>query len=124
MTLEKKIHVALVGLRFGAEFIPIYLHHPNVTSLTICDIDGAVLANWRDKCQVEGRTETLEKIVGTIDIDVVHLATPIPVHTEQTLAVLKSGKHCAGTVPMATSIKDLNAMVAAQRKSGKNYMMM
>ena len=74
MTAEKKIHVALVGLRFGAEFIPIYLHHPNVASLTICDIDGDVLANWGDKYQVERRSDALEKIVGTNDIDAVTAA--------------------------------------------------
>ena len=124
MKSGKKIHVALVGLRFGAEFIPIYLHHPNVASLTICDIEGDVLADWGIKYQVAGCTATLEEIVGRNDIDAVHLVTPIPVHTKQTLAVLESGKHCACTVPMATSIKDLNAIVAAQQKSGKNYMMM
>ena len=38
--------------------------------------------------------------------------------------MLNSGKHCACTVPMATSLADLQAIVAAQRKTGKNYMMM
>lgn len=124
MPSEEQIRVALVGLRFGAEFIPIYLHHPDVSSLTICDIDGDVLANWADKYEVAGRTKALEEILHAEDIDAVHLVTPIPLHVEQTLAVLASGKHCACTVPMATSIEDLKAIVAAQRRSGKNYMMM
>ena len=51
-----------------------------------------------------------------------HLVTPIPLHAAQSVAVLKAGKHCACTVPMATSIADLKAIVAAQRESGKNYM--
>ena len=124
MPSGKKIHVALVGLRFGAEFIPIYLHHPDVSSLTICDLDGDTLASWGDKYEVAGRTKALGEILRAEDIDAVHLVTPIPLHVEQTLAVLDSGKHCACTVPMATSIEDLEAIVAAQRRSGKNYMMM
>jgi predicted dehydrogenase len=123
-SLEKKIHVALVGLRFGAQFIPIYLQHPNVASLTICDIVADRLTKWGDQYEIEARAEDLSQILGRDDIDAVHLVTPIPVHVEQTLAVLGSGKHCACTVPMATSLKDLNAIVAAQRKSNKNYMMM
>ena len=35
MTASRKIKVALAGLSFGAEFVPIFLHHPNVESLTI-----------------------------------------------------------------------------------------
>ena len=37
--IEKKINVALVGLRFGGCFAGIYLKHPNVNSLTVMDID-------------------------------------------------------------------------------------
>ena len=56
-------------------------------------------------------------------IDAVHLVTPIPMHAEQTVAVLKAGKHCACTVPMATSIEDLNARLwLRSEQSGKVYM--
>src|SRR5699024_11905040 len=34
------------------------------------------------------------------------------------------GKHCACAVPMATDLEDLNQIIAAQERSGKNYMMM
>ena len=34
MAVETKINVALAGLSFGAEFVPIFLHHPMVESLT------------------------------------------------------------------------------------------
>jgi len=73
---------------------------------------------------VKRRVDDLQKIVDSDECDAVHLVTPIPLHAEQTIAVLRSGKHCACTVPMATSIKALKAIVAAQRKSKKNYMMM
>ena len=33
------LRVALVGLGFGAEFVPIYLDHPDVESVAICDKD-------------------------------------------------------------------------------------
>jgi predicted dehydrogenase len=122
--MQKKIKVAMVGMGFGAEFVPIYLHHPNVESLTICDSNPAVLKAVGDQFEVARRTTDLNAILNADDVDAVHLVSPIPYHAQQTLAVLKSGKHCACTVPMATSLEDLQAIVAAQRSSGKIYMSM
>ncbi len=124
MCNTKKIRMALVGLGFGAEFVPIYLHHPDVDSLTICDSDKKQLNKIGDKFMVERRVTSLQQIIDSDEYDAVHLVTPIPLHAKQTVAVLESGKHCACTVPMATNIEDLRDIVTAQRKSKKNYMMM
>ena len=75
-----------------------------------------------DRFEVANRLSNLDEILSKDDIDAVHLVTPIPLHAKQTIAVLRAGKHCACTVPMATSIEDLNAIVVAQRESGKVYM--
>jgi len=121
---QGEIRVALVGLGFGAQFVPVYLHHPDVATLAICDTDKQVLAQVGDKYQVSRRLSDLQDIVDSDEYDAVHLVTPIPLHAAQSIGVLASGKHCACTVPMATSLADLRAIVAAQRRSGKVYMMM
>src|SRR5258708_4282662 len=121
---QEKIRVALVGLGFGAEFVPIYLHHPNVDRVAICDSNPRVLTEVGDRYQIERRFNALEDVLASDEYDAVHLVTPIPHHARQAVAVLEGGKHCACTVPMATTLDDLFAIVAAQRKSGKNYMMM
>ena len=41
--MSDKLRVAVAGLGFGAEFVPIYLHHPQVESLTICDSNPAIV---------------------------------------------------------------------------------
>lgn len=124
MSSDGRISVAVLGLGFGAEFVPIYLHHPDVRTVTICDPDPGRLAWVGDRYGVERREADLGVLLGSDEIDAVHLVTPIPVHVEQTITVLESGRHCACTVPMATSIDDLNAIIAARRTSGRNYMMM
>ncbi len=118
------LRVAVVGLGFGAEFVPIYLHHPDVASVAICDQDATRLNEVGDRFRVAHRLRNFEEVTASPDLDAVHLVTGIPLHAEQSVAVLESGKHCACTVPMATSIEELRAIVAAQRKSGRNYMMM
>ena len=36
MIKDRKIRVAIIGLGFGAEFIPIYQAHPNAEMYAIC----------------------------------------------------------------------------------------
>jgi predicted dehydrogenase len=124
MAVTEKIRVALVGLGFGAEFVPIYLHHPMVESLSICDTNPEIVNAIGNQFEVKHRSTNLTDILNSDEIDAVHLVTPIPYHAQQTIAVLESGKHCACTVPMATSIEDLQRIVAAQQNSGKVYMSM
>ena len=120
----KKLHVALVGLGFGGAFAPIYKEHPNVGKLTLFDTNPAVLKNTSDYIGGADCAGSFEEILSDPSVDAVHLVTPIPLHADQTVAVLEAGKHCACTVPMATSLEDIRRIVKAKRKSGKNYMMM
>jgi Oxidoreductase family, NAD-binding Rossmann fold len=101
----------VVGLGFGAEFVPIYLDHPDVESVTICDKDETRLHSVGDRFGIKHRVSDVQDIVEAPDIDAVHLITGIPDHASQAVAVLNAGKHCACTVPMATSLVDLRAIV-------------
>jgi len=124
MTEPSRIRVAVVGLGFGAEFVPIYLDHPDVQSVAICDSDSARLAKAARQFAIQRNFSDVEEVIRSEEIDAVHLVSGIPDHAQQTIAVLQSGKHCACTVPMATSLADLKAIIAAARQSGRNYMMM
>ena len=41
----KKLNVAIVGLSFGLEFVPIYLEHPDVESLTLVETNVNLFKN-------------------------------------------------------------------------------
>lgn len=124
MSNHSKLNVAVVGLGFGAEFVPIYLDHPDVVSVAICDKDEKRLQTVGERFDITRRFTDVSEVIAAPDIDAVHLISGIPDHAPQAAAVLHAGKHCASTVPMATSIADLRAIIAAQRESGCNYMMM
>ena len=119
-----QLRVAVVGLRFGGGFPPIYLEHPDVSQVTICDSDPKLLKEYGDKYKITRRTTNIDELLTSKEIDAIHLLTPIPSHGNLSEAVLLAGKHCACTVPMATTIAELRAIVAAQKRSGLNYMMM
>ena len=120
----KKIKIALVGVAFGGAFIDIYKEHPNVEEIGIYDINEEVLKKTAECKGIKKVYTSFEEILNNQDLDAVHLVTPIPLHAEQTIKVLESGKHCACTVPMAISLDEITKIIKAVRKSGKNYMMM
>lgn len=124
MGARDKISVAVVGLGFGAEFVPIYLDHPDVADVAICDLNAQRLHAVGDRFGIVRRFEDIQEVIASDVIDAVHLLSGIPDHARQAVAVLQSGKHCASTVPMATNLDDLAAVLRAQRVSGRNYMMM
>src|SRR5262249_30341825 len=124
MASDKKIRVAIVGLGFGAEFIPIYQSHPYAEMAAICRRDKKGLDECGDKFGIKTRYADFNDLLKNPNIDAVHINSPIPDHAPQSLAALKAGKHVACTVPMATSVDECKQLVEAQRKSGKVYMMM
>jgi predicted dehydrogenase len=122
MTVRKKLHIAVVGLGFGFDFVPLYLHHPDVERVTVSDSNPALLKRVADQFGVSRRAANLTDILNDDDIDAVHLLTPVPLHVEHTVAVLKSGKHCACAVPMASTIEGIRTVIDAWRASSKVYM--
>ncbi len=103
MASDKKIRVAIVGLGFGAEFIPIYQAHPDAEMYAICRRNEKGLNECGDKSSVKVRYTDFNKLLADPNVDVVHINSPIPDHASQSLAALKAGKHVACTVPMATT---------------------
>ena len=118
------MNIAVVGLHFGAEFVPIYRDHPDVGRVGVCDLDVGLMADVADRFGIEDRFSTFDAVLGDERYNAVHLFTPVPLHAEQAEEVLAAGKHCASAVPMATTHEDLTRIVGAQKSSGKNYMLM
>ncbi len=119
-----KVRVAIIGLGFGAEFIPIYQNHPDAEMYAICRRNKSELNKAGDKFGVKTRYAEFSDVLKDPNVDVVHINSPIPDHAPQSIAALKAGKHVACTVPMATDIEGCRQIVDLQRKTGKTYMMM
>ena len=102
--MSDKINVALVGLGFGAEFIPIYQKHPQANIAAICQRNEASLNKIGDEFGIAKRYTSYDELLADPTIDAVHINPPIGSHAPQSIAALKAGKHVACTVPMATTV--------------------
>src|SRR5215217_5292689 len=120
---KNKINIAIIGLGFGAEFIPIYQRHPNANMYAICQRNKAKLDQIGDAFGVAKRYTRFEDVLKDPEVDFVHINSPIPDHGPQSIAALKAGKHVMCTVPMATSVADCQQIVELVKKTGLKYMM-
>lgn len=120
----QRIRVAVVGLEFGGNVVAPYAAHPNVEYVGLCDTDPAAVARASRRFNISRTHGSLEEVIACGQYDAVNLFTPIPQHAEQACRCLLAGLHVASAVPMATTLDDCRAIVAACRKSGRNYMMM
>lgn len=120
----KSFNVAIIGLGFGAEFIPIYQRHPLANMYAICQRNEEKLQLVADAFKIEKAYTDYDQLLKDPLVDVVHINTPIQNHAEQSLKALRAGKHVACTVPMATSVEDCRLIVEAVKETGCMYMMM
>lgn len=121
---DKTINVAIAGLGFGAEFIPIYKKHPNANLVAICQRTKSKLDEIGNAFDIAGRYTSYDDLLKDPTIDAVHINTPIPDHGIQSIKALKAGKHVACTVPMATTVEECREIVRLARENNLVYMMM
>tara|TARA_R110002049_G_scaffold9962_2_gene49662 strand:+ start:31917 stop:33047 length:1131 start_codon:yes stop_codon:yes gene_type:complete len=121
---NKKINIAIVGLGFGAEFIPIYQKHPHANLIAVSQRNETKLNELADAFNIEKRFTSFDELLKDPDIDAVHINTPIPDHGIQSIKALKAGKHVACTVPMATTVEECEEIVRLTKEKGLTYMMM
>ena len=119
----RPLNVAIVGLGFGAQFIPIYERHPQATMYAICRRSRAALDAVGDAFGVKTRYERYEDVLADPAVDFVHINSPLTDHGWMSIAALKAGKHVMCTVPMALTLDECREIVELARETGLKYMM-
>ena len=122
--MGNKVRVAVVGLGFGADFIPIYQKHPDAELYAICQRTEDKLKEASKKYGVERYYKDYRDLLKIKEIDAIHVVTPLDTHAQIVLDSLKAEKHVACTVPMGISADECFEIVKTRRKIGKVYMMM
>ena len=121
--MTKTFNGAMIGLGFGAEFIPIYAAHPNANLVAICRRNEIELNKTGDEFGIEKRYADYDEVLADPEIDFVHLNSPIPDHAWMSIKALDAGKDVMCTVPMATTIDECRQIVEKVKETGRKYMM-
>lgn len=117
------LNVALVGTgNISSSHLLGYLRFPERCRIVaLCDV---VPARAEAKKQEHGLDDAVvvashEELLGRDDIDLVSVCTPPSTHRQITVDLLRAGMNVIVEKPMAPSLADCDAMIAAQRESGK-----
>jgi hypothetical protein len=121
--MSKTVNVAMIGLGFGAEFIPIYQNHPHTNVVAICRRNEAELNKTGDQFGIEKRLTDYDQVLADPEVDYVHINSPINDHAWMSLKALDAGKHVMCTVPMATTVDECRQIVEKVQQTGLKYMM-
>lgn len=120
---EEQIRIGIVGLKGGAEFIPLYQNTPGIKVEALCGRDQMHLKEVCEKHQIEKSYGRLDEMLEDSSIDAIHLQSPFILHGEHTIAALEAGKNVICKGPMAISIEDCQDIVNLVEQKGKSYLM-
>ena len=67
-------------------------------------------------------TDDLQSAVNDPDVDAVDICLPTPLHREWTEASVAAGKHVFLEKPIALTLEDADAILAASARSGRLFM--
>lgn len=120
---KEKLGVALVGLGYYSRD----LLAPALQLTQNCELKGIVTGSpekipvWQRKYGIADKNiynyENMHKMENNDEIDVVYIVLPNSLHKKFTLIGAEAGKHIWCEKPMATNVKDCQAMIEACNKN-------
>ena len=115
----KTIKVALAGAgAFGIKHLDAIERIDGVEVVSLVSRDLAKTREVADKYGIAHVTTDLADSLALPDVDAVILCTPTQMHAAQAQACLNAGKHVQVEIPLADSLKDAQAVVALQKRTG------
>jgi predicted dehydrogenase len=101
------------------------MHLPSLRQLNaqfhvtaLCDVSAQLLATVGDQWGVAQRALDYPALLAQPDIDAVLVATPDAYHAEAVLAAIAAGKHVLVEKPMCLTLREADAVCAAQARAG------
>jgi predicted dehydrogenase len=108
----------------GAEHAKIIASLPNAELVAVCDVDERKARSAALQFGARHAVTNCEDLLADPQIAAVSIALPDHLHRDVAVKALEAGKHVLLEKPMATTVADAEAIVAAQQKSGKTLMIL
>jgi predicted dehydrogenase len=122
---DGKLGIALVGLGSyaGGQLAPALLQTEHCYLAGIVTGTPAKAEQWKTKYSIPSANiydyTTYDKIKSNPDIDIIYVVLPNSMHKEYVIRGAAAGKHMMCEKPMALTVADCDAMIAAVKKAGK-----
>lgn len=117
MLPKLKIGVAGLGRAF-AVMLPTFVRDPRVALVGAADPRAEARAQFEADFQCKVYREVAD-LCADPNVDAVYVATPHQFHAQHAIAALAAGKHVLVEKPMALTLDECRAMIAAAQKSNR-----
>ena len=119
--MSDRLGIGIIGLRMGYAQFTQLKDMPDVDLVAVCDLDETVVRRAERDFEVPLATTEYREVVEHPDVDIVSVATPDYLHVEQSVAALENGKQVMVEKPMARTVEECEAMIAAGREADTAY---
>lgn len=121
--LEPPLRVAIIGYGYwGPNLARNFAANETSTLVTICDLSPARLAAAHATHPWARVSPDPQEVFSDPDIDAVVIATPPETHRQLAIAAIERGKHVLVEKPLATTVEDAQAMIAAARQHDRKLL--
>jgi predicted dehydrogenase len=113
------LNVAIIGAGIGAQHADGYVGLPDAFRVhTICDLNEA---RGRSLAEAHGSSYSsdLETVLNDDSIDIIDICLPPHLHFQTATRALDAGKHVVCEKPLASSIKEADALIAKSLDTGR-----
>jgi len=113
----KKTGVGIVGYGYwGPNLVRNFAEHPRCELVAVCDKLGSRLSGVRARYPKVRCLSSFDELLKDPNVDAVVIATPVSTHFALAKRALTAGKHVLVEKPLATSVKEAQALVDLARK--------
>ncbi len=115
----RPLNVGIVGCgRITDMHAPGYLRCEDARIHTVCDLDRALVERRQREWGAVRATTSFDEVLADPDIDLVEIITPHHLHRDMAVAACRAGKHVSLQKPMAMSVAECDAIIAAADEAG------
>jgi predicted dehydrogenase len=115
------LRVAFVGTGRIADLHALgYRDNPKAEILALCDANEETVHRRAREWGAARQFTDYRQLLADPDVDAVEILTPHHLHAEMAIAALEAGKHVSVQKPMALTVAECDAMIAAARRAGKS----
>jgi len=118
-----RLRVAVIGAgTWGQVHIRAYRQHAAAELVAICDIDEDQARKAARRWNVPNVYCSVEDMLARENVDAVSVVTPDAAHADVAISCAKAGKHILCEKPLATTVDECQAMIAAAHRAGVHLM--
>jgi predicted dehydrogenase len=115
--------IGIVGAgQFAAQFAALFKAHPDVDRVIVTDIAEGRAEELAAREGLDAIAASFDALLES-DVDAIAIFTQRWTHGPLVVQALRAGKHVYSAVPMAISVDEIEAIIAAVRDTGLTYMM-